>query len=371
MTSSFFLGLGNDSSRGNLLLKTPWTKRISAALVFAISISGAAAEEIKCPTSEGGTEIRFPDGSILMTTGLEVNPDGAVASYMPGDHGYTYIANGVNLIENGHKASCTATRNVSRCRTKWLAAEEGDFGLGTPEFCVFAMEVKPLDPQKEKVACELPKEGRFVVGNGKGRPELGAAISNVSGASEPTYVSTTALQHTRDGKIVYVDSAAIPGLVVPTFRSELVGAIAWVRYGNHEGFAIVNDTGPAFGEGSVALHQLLRTGVVGPLQPVGPIPTELRCSAVETDLRGPFVSRPDLGQRDICIPGHTAEGPSDIRAYKGVEEGVISIIMSKVTPSMKGWTVQEELTPDRLRQLASAAGYSQKKLHQMANCLRQ
>lgn len=125
------------------------------------------------------------------------------------------------------------------------------------------------------------------------------------------------MQHVVDNKSVYVDSAAIPGLVVPRIRSSLLGSLAWVRYGDKEVFAIVNDTGPKFGEGSVALIQLLRYGAIQPFQPIGPIPLNMRCTKAERDLKAPFVSKPDDGEDDLCKSGHDDTSASDIRAYGG------------------------------------------------------
>jgi hypothetical protein len=49
----------------------------------------------------------------------------------------------------------------------------------------------------------------------------------------------------------------------------MVGHVAWVAFNGKSTFAVVGDTGPAFGEGSIALHQLLRYGQLAP-QLVGP-----------------------------------------------------------------------------------------------------
>lgn len=342
---------------------TFWIFVTAAALLSDIAV----AQEVACPDRKGA-QIIFPDGSILMRTGLAVNPDGALASYTEADHGYTYINNGVNLIENRKKISCAERGNIARCRAKWALAEAGGFDVGTPEFCVFAMDVEPLTSHAEKNPCESSKS-RFVVGNGKGRPKKGGTISNVAGGSTITYVSTTTLRHTRGGKITYVDSAEIPGLVVPTSRPELVGAIAWVRYEDHEAFAIVNDTGPRFGEGSVALHQVLHTGKIGPIQTTGPIPVKLRCSAVERDLNAPFISRPELGKKDRCAPGRKTKGMADIRAYEGIAKNVTSIIFARVKVPMEGHLVKEELTPEKLAKLAADAGDTLDKVHKMAACL--
>jgi hypothetical protein len=344
-------------------------------LIVAVSLGiglcfGAAAQEPTCPQPDASGHLIFPDGSIVMKTALEVNPDGAVASYTPGDHGYTYIANGVSLIEDGVIKSCSGAGNTNHCHTKWLAAEAAGFGAGTAEFCVFAMEVEPLTNDGQKVVCDDPRKKRFTAGNGKGRPVPGATVTDVFGRPAPTYYSTTTLSHVRDGKTVYVDSAAIPGLVAPTTRRDLVGAIAWVRYGNHEGFAIINDTGPRFGEGTVALHQLLHTGSVGPLQPVGPIPLDQRCKAAETSLKAPFVTFLENGKRDRCTAGHNPEGAVDIRAYSGIDKDVVSIVLAAVKPPMQGHKVTQELTRPLLSQLATNAGYTSAKLSAMARCLR-
>jgi hypothetical protein len=344
-------------------------KRIIAALAATIAMSsGIAAEPLKCPKPDADGHLIFPDGSILMKTGLQVNPDGAVASYTPGDHGYTYITNGVNLIENGQKVACAKKANKKHCRDEWIAAEAAGFAKGTSEFCVFAMEVEPLDAHSKTVTCE-GDDSRFVAGNGKGRPKTGANFTDVFGAAKPTYLSTTTLHHIQNGKTVYVDSAAIPGLVATT--QDLVGAIAWVRYDGREAFAIVNDTGGSFGEGTVALHQWLQSGSVGPTQSIGPIPLEQRCIPAETKLAAPFTSMPDAGPDDKCAPNYKPTSATDIRAYAGIDdEKVFSIILSKVKPPMTGLTVNEELTPNLLTKLATDAGYSAAKLHQMAACLK-
>jgi hypothetical protein len=328
----------------------------------------ATAQQLSCPTLGADAALVFPDKSILMRTRLAVNPDGAAASYTPGDHGFTYIQNGVNFLRNGTSISCSARENLAQCRREWTRAEAGGFGAGTPEFCVYAMDVEPIAAGATRVPCGRPRSGRSTVGNGKGRPKVGPAVLAFAGGTVAPYVSITSLRHTREGQPAYVDAAAIPGLVVPTSRTDLLGAIVWVRYDDREGFAIVNDTGPAFGEGSVALHQLLRSGQVGPPQPVGPIPTQLRCSPEEIGLRPPFVSKPDLAG-DVCRGGRVAQGPADIRAYQGIDGSVTSIILAKVKPPMNGRVVMQELTTARLGEWAAEAGYTLERLRQMATCL--
>jgi hypothetical protein len=344
-------------------------KTFAVAVVLLLAPGVAAAEKFKCPTPGADGVIVFPDKSFLMKTNLEVNPDGAAASYTPGDHGHTYIANGVNIILDGEIKGCKAPEN--QCRAKWIEAEAKGFAKGTAEFCVFAIEIEPLAPGAKTVICGDPDDGRLTAGNGKGGPAMGANVLNVLGQSVPAYLSTTRLRHVVKGKTVYVDSASIPGLVAPKKGGgSLVGSIAWVRYGKHETFAIVSDTGPSFGEGSVALHQILHTGAVGPKQPIGPIPLDKRCSKIETDLALPFVPKPDDGDEDLCKAGHKPTSPADIRAYSGIGKDVFSIIIPNVKPSMEGTKVKTELTTALLTKTATDAGYTTEKLRTMAACLK-
>jgi hypothetical protein len=94
--------------------------------------------------------------------------------------------NGVNLIKDSKIMSCSIAENKSRCHTKWLAAEANGFTAGTPEFCVFAMEVEPLTSGGQKFVCDDPQNGRSTVGSGKGRPKAGATVSNVLGEPATT-----------------------------------------------------------------------------------------------------------------------------------------------------------------------------------------
>jgi hypothetical protein len=317
-----------------------------------------------CPAPDAQGQVVFPGGAIAMRTALAVNPDGAAASYTPGDHGYTYVANGVNLRVPA-VLSCSAAGNGGRCRREWLRAESLGFGPGSPEFCVFAMEVEPIAAGAGLVSCG---RGRSIAGGGKGRPKLGAAFPAAAGGTVRPYLSTTSLRERVGGQTRYVDSAAVPALVVPTSRPDLVGAVAWVRFGGRHSFAIVGDTGPRFGEGSVALHQRLRSGSIGPAQPVGPIPRALRCTSAETALRPPFQSRPDV-DGDRCRAGRPPAGATDIRAYAGIDERAVdSVILAGVRLPMEGSTVIGEISLSALEQRAAAAGFDGARLAAMAAC---
>jgi hypothetical protein len=335
---------------------------IAAAAVFSLTLP-AAAQRDSCPRPEGGL-LNFSSGAIGMTTPLAVNPDGAAGSYTPGDHGYTYVTNGVNLIENGRPTSC-GSPNSGRCRRLWLDAEARGFGPGTAEFCVFAMEVEPISASRQRAPCG---DGRYVVGNGRGRPRAGRTIPSVAGPPVTAYMSTTSLRHIVGGAPTYLDSATIPVLVAPRSRQDLIGAVAWVRYRGRSTFAIFGDVGPRFGEGSVALHQQLRNGRIGPLQPVGPIPLAQRCSAAEASLQPPFLSKPDV-EGDLCGRPGPRRGATDIRAYGGIDGGVETIVLPGVRLAMTGRIVTGEVTVAGMEALAARGGYDRARLGVMADCL--
>lgn len=341
-------------------------RTLPAVLAVALGSAPAGAQAVSCPAQGSGGQVAFADGSLAMRTDLAVNPDGAAGSYVPGDHGYTYVANGVNLKIAGGFLSCSGAGNSGRCRRDWLQAEALGFAAGSPQFCVFAMEVAPMSAGGARTPCQKP--GRFLVGGGKGRPVLAPPFPAAAGGTIRPYLSTTSLRQRVSGVTSYIDSAAVPALVVPTSRPQLVGAVAWVRYQGRDSFAIVGDTGPAFGEGSVALHQKLRHGTIGPAQPVGPIPKAQRCQSAETSLKLPFQSRPDVSG-DRCQAGHVPQGATDIRAYGGIgDRAVDSVILAQVKPPMQGSIVTQAVTPASLEALAAAAGFTRARLAAMADC---
>jgi hypothetical protein len=303
----------------------------------------------------------FSDGSVAMRTKLAVNPDGALASYTVGDHGFTYIANGLDIWREGHVISCRS--KGEHCSTKFFAAEAQSFGVGTQEFCVFAMEVQAMAGLRP-TACS---KGR-VVGNGKGMPKVGPPLITVTGESITPYISTTALTHRVNGVQVYVDSAEVPSMVGPKDRTSDLGRVAWVRSRefSRDAFAVIGDVGNAFGEGSIALHQLLRYGALNDQKP-GPIAPPHRCRGSELKLEKPFVSRPNE-KNDACVEGRQPRGATDIRAY-GEIETVDSIFLGAAAFQRKGNAIDEELSAEVIKAKATAAGYTKERLELMERCL--
>jgi hypothetical protein len=324
-------------------------------------LSLAAAEPPKqgqCPSA----------GVISLRTPLNVNPDGSTGSYSRGDHGYTYIANGLNLVQNGRTIFCSSSRENSRlCRQQFRQAEAMDFGPGSPTFCVFALVADPYRPGVQPPSCDPRRPERRLIGGGQGRPRLGPNLPTIDGGSSATYASTSSLRHMVGGTGVYLDAAAVPVLVTPD--SSQLGAIAWLRYRGRSTFAILGDSGRSYGEGSIALHQRLLYDGQPPPQPLGPIPRARRCGPLEAGLRAPFTSRPDSG--DECRAGHSPRNESDIRAYRNIEEPVDLVILTGVRPPMRGRSlVLGEVTPQWLEALALEAGFSPARLAEIADCRR-
>jgi hypothetical protein len=303
-------------------------------------------------------------GVVVLRTSLRVNPDGSAGSYTPGDHGYTYINNGLNLVENGRTVQCYEAANNAHCSDLFRQAEAAGFGPGSPTFCVYAMEVEPFRPGLEPPSCDRAHPERKLIGNGQGRLRMGVSLPAIAGGAAPTYASTTSLKHLVDGRAVYLDSAVVPVLVAP--QRSLLGAVAWLRLGSRATFAILGDSGGAYGEGSIALHQRLLYDGPQPPQPLGPIPVAQRCGPVERGLRAPFVARPDRG--DSCRAGHVPHSIADVRAYTNIEQPVDVVVLTRVRPPMAGGLIRAEVTPQRLAELARGAGYSTERLASIASC---
>ncbi len=297
------------------------------------------------------------DGSLVVRASLAVNPDGGVSAYAVGDHGFTYIANGIARWVGGHRTKCDAS-----CSKDFRDAERAEFGLGTPEFCVFALEVEGLAADSPVTKCT----GGQVVGNGKGKPRKGATVETVTGGTIQTYVSMTSATHRVNGAQRYLDSESIAVLVAPD--SKWVGHVVRISgKGLLPTYAVVGDKG-TFGEGSIALHQMLRAGKVSPQKP-GPIPVEQRCMAAEKLLGAPFLSRPDK-ENDTCRSGYTAKSISDIRAYQGIEQTLDFAILGNARfPIKSGTAIQVEVSASSIEKLVTEAGYTDKQIADMLACL--
>jgi hypothetical protein len=243
-------------------------------------------------------------------------------------------------------------------------AEAAAFAVGTAEFCVFAVEVETINPGQALTRCP----GGAVIGNGRGRLVLGESLPTVAGGTVQSYRSTTSLQHIVGGQRRYLSSETLPIAVTP--RSDLLGHVVWVGgSGMHGTFAMLGDTGPAFGEGSIALHQLVRDGRVTPQQP-GPIPAAKRCTDGELALKPPFQSKPDGGRDDRCRTGYIAQTDADVRAYAGIDRHIDFVIFGKATLERKANVIQSEVTSASIERVARAGGYDEAAIRRMTACLK-
>ncbi len=331
-----------------------------------LTAATGAAQSLTCPgrTTIGGLPgAQFEDGSFGVTGPLNVNPDGAKASYTQDDRGFTYIANGMNRLN----PAVDCRKHLTDCAKAFRTAEDGQFGPGTPEFCVYAIEVDPIPPATKTLVCR--GDGAKTIGNGKGRPRLGAdRLDRIEGGQIGYYVSMTRLNQLVDGKPQAIDSLTVPGIVVPRTHADLVGRVVYAAYQGRSTLAVVNDTGPAFGEGSIALHEMLRYGALQTPPKIGPISVANRCHDAELAIKAPYTSRPDAAN-DRCDDPGKRRSPADVRAYTGIGSGVTMIVLGNASLPMKNGVATAPVTPDALKQAANQAGYTDARLADMAHCL--
>ncbi|WP_198252127.1 hypothetical protein [Burkholderia plantarii] len=336
------------------------------AALSLVTAAAGAAQSLTCPgrTPIGGLPgAQFEDGSFGVTGPLNVNPDGAKASYTQDDRGFTYIANGMNRLN----PAVDCRHHLTDCAKAFRTAEQGHFGPGTPEFCVYAIEVDPIPPATKTLICR--SDGAKTIGNGKGVPRLGPdQLDRIEGGQIGYYVSMTRLNQLVDGKPQAIDSLAVPGIVVPKTRADLVGHVVYAAYQGRSTLAVVNDTGPAFGEGSIALHEMLRYGALQTPPKIGPISVANRCKDAELAIKPPYTSRPDV-DNDHCDDPGKRRSAADVRAYTGIRSGVTMIVLGKASLPMKNSVATAPVTLDALKHAASEAGYTDAKLADMAHCL--
>lgn len=331
---------------------------VSSAVIGAEDCGSPGSITVK--TRDGKNTVQtatrvFADGSIAVRARLAVNPDGGPASYTVGDHGFTYLQNGMARWNGKAREDCKAD-----CVADFMTAAKADFGPGTPMFCVFGIEVEAYRSGQDVTSCTKGK----VAGKGLGRPKLGALLETVTGDKVQAYLSTTSLQHLVDGKPRYLNSESLPIAVAPS--TELLGKIVWIGgQGYKPTWALIGDTGPAFGEGSIALHQLLRYGSISAQKP-GPLPAAKRCGPEESNLKAPFLSRPD-GKADTCKQGRTVSTASDIRAYGGIVDMLDFVILGKGRLQQEGGVIRSEVTQEALK--AAASDYSEQRIQHMLSCL--
>ncbi|NIF69760.1 hypothetical protein F3J16_06085 [Burkholderia sp. Ap-962] len=352
-------------SGGNMKIFARTGRSIGAIIALVLCVVAACPAQppgcLGSTTIGGQTGFRFSDQSFGVTGELTVNPDGTKGAYTVGDHGYTYIANGMDR----YAPPLSCQQAGADCHWVFVEAEQGDFGPGTPQFCVYAIEVEPYAKDGQLHSCGA---GKLVIGNGLGRPRLGAdLLDTIEGGKTGYYVSMTHLrQHVGNDEFA-LDSLLVPSIVAPAGRPDLLGRIAYVLYGERHALAVVGDTGPAFGEGSIALHELLLYGQRQIPPKIGPIAAEHRCGSSER-VMPPYRSMPDR-RHDSCRAGVQPAGPADIRAYETIARGVTMIVLGHARVPMHGQTATQGLvTQSMLEEAATQAGYGDADLQAMASC---
>jgi hypothetical protein len=268
------------------------TLLISCVLVRALAAQCPALTPFAPPEKITATDraYRFEGGYVAVIGEMRVDSDGSPVAYHPLNLGTTHLCNGLDPVIDGKRER--SKKRDSPCfgavekamQAKWDPA-------GSPEFFIYGF-VAPTTGAKW------------------GGPSGGKPIP-VQGAGDPApgfFISTTARQVPGAAALPesqrYLNADAIPYVVVPT---SLVtggplrrGGLAWVwnTAKDQTAPAVMGDVQSAFGEGSVALAQLVESGQLNPLTPTmltgtGPVPAPYVRSGGKVKLslnpKGPLV----------------------------------------------------------------------------------
>ena len=234
---------------------------------------------------------RFDSGYVAVINEMRVDSDGSPLAYHPLNLGTTHLCNGLDPVINGNRVS-DKRRATSPCFAAVEKAIQVEWDpVRSPEFFIYGFVA--------------PSTGR-----NWGGPSGGKSIP-IQGAADPApgfFISTTASQVPGAAGLPesrrYLNADAIPYVVVPaklvTGGSLRHGGLAWVwnPAKGHTSPAVVGDVQSAFGEGSVALAQLVESGQLNPLSPAllkstGPVPAPyVRANgkvSVSLNPKGPLV----------------------------------------------------------------------------------
>lgn len=211
--------------------------------------------------------------AIIIKQDMRVNADGARTAYEINDHGSSYLCDGLTAFHEGKWiTSKPCGELVSKAIEK--ATIKNDylhFASEGPQLCIFGFHV---EGGKTKVSgCS-----HVTVGGGhEGAKAPLVSIRTANNSNLQYFVSSTSLRN-RGGDVTerYIDSEKIPFIVIPgrwQYEQVFLRDYAYVyspkKFIINEvlneprgSFAIVADTGPKgkFGEGSIALHQMLAFG---------------------------------------------------------------------------------------------------------------
>lgn len=278
---------------------------------------------------------RFEGGYVAVIGEMRVDSDGSPFAYHPLNLGTTHLCNGLDPVIDGKRVSdkkrgspCfTAVENAMQA--KWDPAS-------SPEFFIYGF-VAPTTG---------PKWG----GASGGKP---IPVQSANDPAPGFFISTTAGQvpgaATLRESQRYLNADAIPYVVVPknlvTGGSLRRGGLAWVwnTAKGHTAPAVMGDVQLAFGEGSVALAQLVESGQLSPLSiamlnGTGPVPPPyLRTNGkvkVSLNPKGPLVfvyfdGAPAPALRDY-LPETLGAAVDRVLARFGGAEGLKQCLAPKV-----------------------------------------
>jgi hypothetical protein len=262
--------------------------------------------------------------AVIVRQDMRVNADGARRAYELDNHGISYLCDGLTV---GHGAGWITRKPCGSTATKAIEdAEQKDgwlyFSDRKPSMCIFGFYVK--GGKKGVSGCS----GSVV---GGGQPAAKAQLISVPAPGGPLqyFISTTSLRNTTNDKTKeWIDSEQIPFIVIPdkwphakivlgdyayVYSPRALGIERETLTGPRGSFAIVADTGPRgkFGEGSIALHQML---VFGELRPA-------------PEYQWVAKGKPHPEHASIYHP-YRDRGDGDIRAKSNIDEELWYILFS-------------------------------------------
>jgi len=268
--------------------------------------------------------------AVIVRQDMRVNADGARTAYELQNHGISYLCDGLTAREGSNwitrKPCGTLTANAIE-----LAKIENDelhFSAQGPELCVFGFHV--IGGKTGVRGCS-----GSVVGGGHGGAKAPlVSVASPDGALQYFISMTSLANRTTDVTKRYIDSEQIPFIVIPgrwqhkqislgdyayIYSPSEIGVKQEALTGPRGSFAIIADTGPRdkFGEGSIALHQMLAFG-------------ELRTA--------PAYQKTANGKRH---PKHASiyhpyqdRGDGDIRAKSNIDKEIWYILFADSTNKM-------------------------------------
>lgn len=211
--------------------------------------------------------------AVIVRQDMRVNADGARSAYELNNHGISYLCDGLTARDDNKWVTTKPCGSLTANAIEQAQIKNDTlyFYNQGPELCIFGFHVE--GGRKKVKGCS----GTVI---GAGQPDATAPLTSVSSPGGPLhyFISATSLTN-RDVDVTrrYIDSEQIPFIVIPGrwhHENVRLGDYAYVYSPNALGikdeslsgprgsFAIAADTGPRnkFGEGSIALHQMLVFG---------------------------------------------------------------------------------------------------------------